>query len=111
MLPEAAAHPVLKGVAKEFVAGGSLYRNAPLPASSTVLLTGSVTDAPAEPVAWTHRYNGARVFYTSLGHPKDFKNASFKRLLVNAIFWTLNRPAPEAEKTVEKKAKGTNVCD
>src|SRR5207302_5207431 len=31
---------------------------------STVLLMGSVTNEPSEPVAWTHRYKGARVFYT-----------------------------------------------
>jgi type 1 glutamine amidotransferase len=93
-VPEAAQHPILKGVEKEFVAGGSLYRNVPLPASSTVLLMGSVTNFPPEPVAWTHGYKGARIFYTSLGHPKDFENASFQRMLVNAMFWTLDRPMP-----------------
>ena len=92
--PEAADHPILKGVEAEFTAGGSLYLNAPLPPSSTVLLMGSVTNKPPEPVAWTHEYKGARIFYTSLGHPKDFENRSFRRLLVNAIFWTLNRPTP-----------------
>jgi len=92
---DAANHPILKGVEHEFVAGGSLYLNAPLPPSSQVLLTGSVANQPPEPVAWTHSYKGARVFYTSLGHPKDFENSSFKRLLVNAIFWTLGRPAPD----------------
>ena len=98
--PEAADHPILKGVEKEFAAGGSLYLNAPLPPfSSTVLLTGSVTNQPPEPVAWIHDYRGARIFYTSLGHPKDFENRSFQRLLVNAIYWTLNRPAPQGEKS------------
>ena len=98
---EAAHHPVLKGIENEFVAGGSLYLNEPLPASSTVLLTGSVTNHPPEPVAWTHSYKSARVFYTSLGHPKDFENPSFRRLIVNAIFWTLNRP--EAEAAAQKR--------
>jgi len=95
-VPAAAQHPILKGVEKEFVAAGSLYRNAPLPAGSTVLLMGSVTNFPPEPVAWTHSYNGARIFYTSLGHPKDFENPSFRRMLVNAIYWGLDRPAPDA---------------
>ena len=105
IVPEAAEHPILKGVEREFVAGGSLYLNSPLPPSSTVLLMGSVTNQPSEPVAWTHDYKGARVFYTSLGHPKDFESPAFRRLLVNAIFWTLNRPAHESEKAAEKKAK------
>jgi type 1 glutamine amidotransferase len=97
--PEAADHPILKGVEKEFTAGGSLYLNAPLPRSSTVLLMGSVTNHPPEPVAWTHDYKGARIFYTSLGHPKDFENHSFRRLLVNAIDWTLNSPPPPGKKS------------
>jgi len=104
--PEAAAHPILQGVEKEFVAGGSLYRNEPLPPSSTVLLTGSVSDQPPEPVAWTHLYKKARVFYTSLGHPRDFDNASFRRLLTNAIFWTLNRPAPDGPDQSGKSEAG-----
>lgn len=95
---EAADHPILKGIEKEFAAGGSLYLNAPLPASSTVLLMGSVTNQPPEPVAWTHEYKGARIFYTSLGHPKDFENRPFRRMLVNAIHWALNRPLPPGEK-------------
>src|SRR5438105_11269283 len=53
--PEARAHPILQGVEKEFVAGGSLYRNEPLPPSSTVLLTGSAGDQPPEPLAWPHQ--------------------------------------------------------
>ena len=44
--PEMADHPILKGVDREFAAGGSLYLNAPLPPSSTVLLMGSVTNHP-----------------------------------------------------------------
>jgi type 1 glutamine amidotransferase len=33
-------------------------------------------------------WKGGRTFYTSLGVPEDFKNEHFKRMLVNAIFWT-----------------------
>lgn len=92
---EAADHPILKGVPGEFTAGGSLYRNAPLPPGSFVLLTGTVAGHAAEPVAWTNTARPARVFYTSLGHPKDFENPAFRRLLVNAIHWALDRPAPD----------------
>jgi type 1 glutamine amidotransferase len=31
--------------------------------------------------------DGRRVFYTSLGHPDDFKDANFTRLLVNGLSW------------------------
>jgi type 1 glutamine amidotransferase len=92
--PEAAGHPILKGVAAEWVAGGSLYRNAPLPAGSMTLMTGTIPGQPPEPVAWTHTYKGGRIFYTSLGHPGDFEKEAFRQMLVNAIYWTLRQPPP-----------------
>lgn len=93
VVPEAAGHPILKGVRVPFTSAGSLYRNSPLPAGSVPLLTGTVPGKPPEPVAWIHSYNGTRVFYTSLGHRQDFESNDFKRLLVNAIDWCLSQPA------------------
>ena len=46
VLPEAAAHPILTGVAKEFPSPGSLYRNTPLAADAKALLMGSVEGKP-----------------------------------------------------------------
>ena len=46
-------------------------------------------------MAWTHEVNGARVFYTSLGHTNDFANPSFRNLLVNAVFWGLGKAPPQ----------------
>ena len=97
--PGAASHPVLKNVPKEFETAGSLYKTSPLAKETTLLLTGSITNQPPEPVAWTHNYKGARVFYTSLGHPKDFDNPAFRTLLVNAIFWALEQPVPLPRQT------------
>ncbi len=96
VLPEAAGHPILAGVAKEFPTPGSLYRNTPLSPSAKVLLMGSVEGKPAEPVAWTHTFKGAPVFYTSLGHAKDFENESFNSLLLNAVQWALAQPKATA---------------
>ncbi|MBM3831513.1 MAG: hypothetical protein FJ406_13400 [Verrucomicrobia bacterium] len=90
--PDAANHPILQGVAKEFASPGSLYRNDPLPPGATVLLTGSVEGKPAEPVAWTRSHDGAAVFYTSLGHPGEFGTESFDRLMLNAVKWALAQP-------------------
>ena len=59
---------------------------------TTLLLTGTIPDH-TEPVAWTHDYKGARVFYTSLGHPDDFADPAFRTLLRNAILWALNQPS------------------
>lgn len=99
--PAAEAHPLLKGVDREFISAGSLYRNAPLPEGSEVVLTGAVSNAPAEPVAWTRTSAGRRVFYTSLGHPLDFEMPAFRTLLVRGIHWAMELPLP-ASVRVEK---------
>ena len=101
-VPAAATHPILAGLPKEFISPGSLYKNSPLPEGSQVLLTGSVPGQPAEPIAWTHKYGTTPVFYTSLGHPKDFALEPFNRLMLNAVQWALAQPvmtAPPATAT------------
>jgi type 1 glutamine amidotransferase len=59
-------------------------------------MMGRVGDRkPHEPVAWTNKHiGGGRVFYTSLGHADDFRIPAFRRLLLNGIFWALDRPVP-----------------
>jgi putative membrane-bound dehydrogenase-like protein len=81
----AKTHPILAGVTG-FKSNGSLYKNPQLAADVTVLLTGAIP-GHTEPVAWIRERNGQRVFYTSLGHPDDFQEANFVRLLVNALAW------------------------
>ncbi len=92
-------HPILKGV-NSWTSAGSLYKNAPLGAGSQVLLQGTISGQPSEPVAWTHHYGKSRVFYTSLGHPDDFKEPSFTTLLDNAVMWGLGEKAPKATATL-----------
>jgi type 1 glutamine amidotransferase len=92
LAPRAEAHPILKGISVEKLIGaGSLYKVSPLEKGTTTLLMGAISGQPPEPVAWTHLYGNkqARVFYTSLGHPDDFKNAEFRRLLRNGIDWAI----------------------
>ena len=63
-------------------------------ADCEVLLTGTTAEAK-EPVAWVRPFKGGRIFYTSLGHPDDFKDENFTRLIVNALFWTAQRDVPK----------------
>ena len=94
ILDAAKNHPLLAGV-QPFRSAGSLYKNQGLAADTQVLMTGTNPDA-TEPITWTRTYKGGRVFYTSLGHPQDFTEESFRRLLANALFWTAGR-TPQAK--------------
>lgn len=82
-------HPILKGV-KPYQSAGSLYKNIGLAKDVDILLTGAIPDQ-TEPIAWTRLNQGGRVFYTSLGHQKDFDEESFLRLLANGILWTAQK--------------------
>ncbi len=95
IVPEAAGNPILAGVAPpEWKCTFPLYFVSPLAADAKVLLMGAV-DGKTEPVAWTHRYKNSRVFYSSLGCEDDFEAVpQFRTMLVNAIFWAMDRPAP-----------------
>jgi type 1 glutamine amidotransferase len=97
----ASAHPILRGVdLAELHGNGSLYKVRPLAKTTTPLLIGSIPDKPAEPVAWINASKAkGPVFYTSLGHPDDFKEPAFNRLLRNAIHWAAGLP-------IEADAKG-----
>jgi putative heme-binding domain-containing protein len=84
----------LKGVdVGALVGNGSLYRVKPLDGACEAILMGEIPGKEAEPVAWTREYGGkkARVFYTSLGHPGDFAEPAFVRLLLNGMGWAMGR--------------------
>jgi hypothetical protein len=73
----------------------------PLAEGSTPLLIGQAInpeggkDYGPQPVAWTRTYKGARVFFTTLGHPEDFREVSMRRLVINGILWALGKDIPE----------------
>jgi len=101
--PEAASHPILRGVTP-FAAKSWLYHVLPLNGPATLLLDGTSVNSertqkfdqfpPLQPVAWTREHNGGRVFFTTLGHPGDFEQPSMRRLVVNGILWALGRDVP-----------------
>jgi type 1 glutamine amidotransferase len=106
-----ADHPITRGVAPTFHARSWLYQVDPLKGDCTPLLLGAAVkgeEARKEifgtpnPVAWTKTHNGARVFFTTLGHPQDFAEESMRRLVVNGIYWALGRED-------EIPQNGTNV--
>jgi len=100
IIPEQATHPILRGLEGSFHARSWLYVVDPLHGDSTPLLMGRARnpaggkDHGPQPVAWTKTYKGARVFFTTLGHPEDFHSLSMRRLLINGIYWALGKTIP-----------------
>lgn len=118
IIPEQADHVVLRGV-KPFKAYSWLYHvhggDHELFGYCDTLLRGRALKSnhlnnlekfPIEnPVAWTKTYNGefesgldtplannnngARVFFSTVAHPFDFKNESCRKLALNGIMWAL----------------------
>ena len=82
----AANHPVLKDVGK--IESLKMYKAGELGPNAT-LQNGTIKAKNAtHAVTWTNVYKGGRMFYTSLGVPVDFVNDQFRRMIINAIFWT-----------------------
>ncbi|UCG57274.1 MAG: ThuA domain-containing protein [Phycisphaerales bacterium] len=112
-----AEHPILRGIyatqQSPLRCSSWLYHVTPLADDCKPLLIGksinsNKTDRQdrfplTQPVAWTKTYNGARVFFTTLGHPKDFEDDSVRRLLINGIFWALGMDVPPGGANVEAR--------
>ena len=102
--PGTERHPILKGVG-DIWGESDVYAVTTLGGDSTPLLLGQPLmgmqpDSPANPakkplpVAWWKTYTGetgkrGRAFVTTMGHPADFRDADFRRLLANACYWAL----------------------
>jgi type 1 glutamine amidotransferase len=62
------------------------------PGARTIASAVSPEDQKEYPLAWTHDYNGTRIFGTTLGHGNDtWNDPVFQDLMVRAFKWALNR--------------------
>lgn len=86
---EARSHPIVEGF-MPYRSKGSLYKVLPLADDCRVVLMGRSPES-TQPVAWVREQGGRRVFYTSLGHPDDFEQERFRRLLARSLFWAAGR--------------------
>jgi type 1 glutamine amidotransferase len=110
IIDEQKDHPILRGI-KPFECRSGLYKTQPFAGPVTLLLRGRALGAPRGksqepprppepyPVAWLWSYKtatgkDAQVFYTSLGHPDDFRSEFARRLAVNAMLYLLGREVP-----------------
>lgn len=111
------SHPIMTNISKaHWESEGTLYLTR-LEGGCVPLLAGTgegkgrllekdfgtilVNESEADIVAWTWENEwGGKVFGTSLGHPADFGEESFTRMLVNGVCWAVDRPMPGADETI-----------
>jgi type 1 glutamine amidotransferase len=109
IVPGMESHPILRGIRDgEIWTPTDVYMvKLPLPGDSSALLVGEVLEGmqpsdkaiagpqnePKLPVAWTRTYKRGRVFTTTMGSSQDMLNEGFRRLLVNAVYWSLGSEA------------------
>ena len=115
IIPTMAKHPILKGIYGSFPCSSWLYHVTPLVGDCKPLLMGKAVNSSqtknqnkyplTQPVAWTKTYKGARVFFTTLGHPKDFEEYSVRRLLMNGIYWARGMEVPPGGALAEPKGE------
>jgi type 1 glutamine amidotransferase len=89
--PGAEDHPVLHGMGP--ITSRKLYRHGELAPTAVVLQHGD-NGIDRQAVTLVHEYRGGRMFYTSLGVPEDFTDPNFRRMLLNAFYWTTRRQPP-----------------
>ena len=104
-------HPIMANVTKtNWESEGTLYLTR-LEGGSIPLVTGTgegrsrllqkqygpliTSTLESDIVAWAWENEwGGKVFGTSFGHPADFGEESFNRMLVNSVFWAVDKPSP-----------------
>ncbi len=117
VVEESRSHPIMTNVTKtEWVSPGTLYLTR-LQQGCVPLVTGSgdgktrvlkkafgtihVKPHETDVVAWAWENEwGGKVFGTSFGHPGDFAEESFVRMLVNSVHWSVDRPLLGADQKV-----------
>jgi hypothetical protein len=117
-------HPILRGIKDGDIWGPTdVYGvRLPLPGDSKPLVLGQVVsdmtstgkpvdgkkNNPMLPVAWVKTFTGesgkpARVFTTTMGAATDLESAGVRRMLVNAVYWTLgldDKISPESDVSI-----------
>jgi len=117
VVEEGLKHPIMANVVKKnWISPGTLYLTR-LEKDCIPLVNGSgngrsrtirrsfgtveVNPHEADVVAWAWENEwGGKVFGTSFGHPGDFAEESFVRMLLNAAHWSLDLPLPNANDSI-----------
>ena len=92
VVPGMESHPLFKDVSFEnFTSSDGIYRNQNLQSEKAqVLLFGTISDQPSQPLLWINNTGKNTVIYTSMGSVNDWKKESFRKLMVNSVNYLLS---------------------
>jgi len=93
VVPGMESHPLLKDVSLEnFTSSDGIYRNQSLRSENAqVILFGTITGQPSQPMLWTNNTGKNNVIYSSMGSVRDWKNENFRKIMKNCVSYLLNR--------------------
>ncbi len=103
---ENSSHPIVQGGIDGYKTTSWLYKTGPVSEDAEVLMTGKIDGQEAQAVSWYRNYQDSKIFYTSLGHWKDFEQEAFKSMLNRTVFWLLERDMPEPNLMGSRKLNG-----
>jgi type 1 glutamine amidotransferase len=117
VVPKHLSHPIMTNVTKtNWTSEGTLYLTR-LEGGCIPLVTGTgqgksrlleksfgpiqVNESESDIVAWAWENEwGGKVFSTTFGHPADFAEEAFTRMLVNSACWAVDKPVPAADEQI-----------
>ncbi len=108
ILESAKGESILRGVKlpKKALVPSHLYKSEITDKRATALIEATIKSENArEPVAWTVQRGKQRIFYTSLGSKEDMALPWLNRLVVNAVFWALDKKTPAKRADIEGEWK------
>ena len=97
LVPLAPRHPVMTGVPGLKIKDEWYYQLKMSPQGQVVPLLAALIDDQRETVAWAYtRPNGGRSFgFSGMHYHENWQNESLRRMIVQAVLWTLKLPIPE----------------
>ncbi len=92
VVPGMESHPLLKDVSVDnFTSSDGIYRNQSLRSDKAqVLLFGTITGQPSQPLLWTNNTGKNNVIYTSMGSVHDWQNENFRQIMRNSVNYLMN---------------------
>jgi nicotinamidase-related amidase len=92
IVPGMESHPLLKDVSvQSFTSTDGIYKNQSLGSNKAqVILFGTLTNLPSQPMLWVNNTGKNTVIYTSMGSVTDWKNENYRQLMKNCVSFLLN---------------------